>query len=164
MEAILEKISSYNIFNYLVPGVLFAVVADAMTSYRFLQDNVIVGLFIYYFIGLVISRIGSLLVEPILKKIGFISFVEYSKFIAASKPDPKINLLSETNNMYRTLCSTVLLLLAVVLFDKYAPSLPWLDAASLYIVGVALLALFLFAYRKQTKYIVKRVNNAVKKE
>ena len=34
MDGLLDKISSYNIFNYLLPGSLFAVVADAVTDYR----------------------------------------------------------------------------------------------------------------------------------
>ena len=161
MDGLLDKISSYNIFNYLLPGSLFAVIADAVTDYRFIQEDIVVGLFLYYFIGLVVSRIGSLVVEPILKAIGFVTFVDYGKFVEASKADPKIDVLSETNNMYRTLCALFLLLVLVVLFDRFAPSLPWLVDGSPYIVGVALVVMFLFAYRKQTIYIVGRVNRVL---
>ena len=70
-------------------------------------------------------------------------------------------MLSETNNMYRTLSSLFLLLLVVVLFDRFAPLVPWLMDGAPYIAGVALLIMFLFAYRKQTAYVVKRVNKAV---
>ncbi len=163
MDGLLDKISSYNIFNYLLPGSLFAVIADAVTDYRFIQEDIVVGLFLYYFIGLVVSRIGSLVVEPILKAVGFVNFVAYGKFVEASKTDPKIDVLSETNNMYRTLCALFILLLFVVLFDRLAPSLPWLADGSPYIVGIALVIMFLFAYRKQTKYIVGRVNKVVDK-
>ena len=100
-------------------------------------------------------------VEPILKAVGFVTFVDYGKFVEASKADPKIDVLSETNNMYRTLCAIFLLLLLVVLFDLFAPSLPWLVEGSPYIVGVALVVMFLFAYQKQTAYIVGRVNKVV---
>ena len=79
----------------------------------------------------------------------------------ATKADPKIDVLSETNNMYRTLCALFLLLLLVFLFDRFAPLLPWLVDGAPYIAGVALLVMFLFAYRKQTAYVVKRVNKAV---
>ncbi|MDE0209173.1 MAG: hypothetical protein OXJ64_04755 [Boseongicola sp.] len=161
MDGLLDKISSYNIFNYLLPGSLFAVIADAVTDYRFIQEDIIVGLFLYYFIGLVVSRIGSLVIEPVLKAVRFVTFVDYRKFVEASKADSKIDVLSETNNMYRTLCALFLLLLLVVLFDKFAPLLPWLVDAVPYITGVALLVMFLFAYRKQTAYIVGRVNKVV---
>lgn len=161
MDELLDKISSYNIFNYLLPGSLFAVIADAVTDYRFIQEDIVVGLFLYYFIGLVVSRIGSLVVEPILKAVGLVNFVAYGKFVEASKTDPKIEVLSETNNMYRTFCALFLLLPLVVLFDRLAPLLPWLVDGSPYIVGVALVVMFLFAYRKQTAYIVNRVNKVV---
>ena len=45
MDGLLDKISSYNIFNYLLPGSIFAVVADALTSFRVLQEDIVVGLF-----------------------------------------------------------------------------------------------------------------------
>ena len=50
MEEILEKISSYNLFNYLLPGILFAVISKEITTYSFLHENIIIGLFLYYFI------------------------------------------------------------------------------------------------------------------
>lgn len=68
MKDLLDKISSYNLFNYLFPGILFAVISKEFTSYSLLQDNLIVGAFIYYFIGLVVSRFGSLVIEPASKK------------------------------------------------------------------------------------------------
>ena len=163
MDGILDKISSYNIFNYLFPGSIFAVIADALTTYQVIQDDIIVGLFFYYFIGLVISRVGSLFLEPALKKLRFVSFVDYSKFVDASNVDPKIDVLSETNSMYRTLCALFIVLLAVTLFDEVAPEVPWLKTSTSYIIGTALLAIFLFSYRKQTSYVVKRVTNVVRK-
>ncbi len=166
MDALLDKLSSYNIFNYLLPGSLFAVIADAVTGaeYRLVQEDIVVGLFLYYFIGLVVSRTGSLIVEPILKAVGFVRFVEYSKFVEASRADPKINVLSETNNMYRTLFALFLLLILVALFDQFASFLPWLVGGLSYIVWTALLIMFVFAYRKQTDYIVRRVNEAIHEE
>jgi len=133
------------------------VFADVLTSYSFAQENLIVDFFLYYFIGLVISRIGSLFVEPVLKKWSFLGFAEYSKFVAASKKDPKIDVLSETNNMYRTLCSMFVLLILVKLYEQTELSYPALQAWTIYIVAALLLVLFLYSYRKQTSYIKKRV-------
>ena len=160
MSDILDKISSYNIFNYLLPGTLFAIIADTYSSYSFIQDNVLVAVFAYYFIGLVISRMGSLLIEPLLKKVGFLKFAEYSQFVAASKVDKKLDELSEVNNMYRTLCSLFVFLLGLIAFDALAAIYPTLKIGAPYAVAVGLLVLFVFSYRKQTDYIVKRVNAA----
>ena len=160
MSEILNKISSYNIFNYLLPGTLFAVIGEVYSSYSFVQKDVIVAIFFYYFIGLVISRIGSLLIEPVLKRVGFLKFAEYSQFIAASKIDKKVDELSEANNMYRTLCSLFVMLLVLIAFDALASVYPMLKVGVPYAVAVILLALFVFSYRKQTDYVVQRVKAA----
>ena len=160
MSEILDKISSYNIFNYLLPGTLFAVLGDALTSYTLIQDNIVIAVFFYYFLGLVVSRIGSLVIEPLSKKTKFLEYAEYSKFVASSKVDPKIDELSETNNMYRTLCALCFVLLAFVAFDKILLQWPSLESTAPYIVLLSCFLMFLFAYRKQTAYVVKRVNEA----
>ena len=60
MKELIDKISSYNLFNYLVPGVLLAFAADKFTAYSLVQSDLLIGAFLYYFIGLVASRFGSL--------------------------------------------------------------------------------------------------------
>jgi len=157
MKELLDKIASYNLFNYLLPGVLFVVLANWITNYSFPQDNLILGAFVCYFIGLVISRIGSLLIEPFLKKISFLKFADYSDFISASKKDSKIEILSEVNNMYRTLCSMLLVLSFLKLFEILTIKVPFLLSFSPYLLIILLIVLFLYSYRKQTSYIKKRI-------
>ena len=164
MDGLRTTISSYNIINYLLPGCLFAVIADAVTDYQFIQEDIIVGVFLYYFIGLVISRLGSLVVEPILKGVGIVNFVPYNQYVEASAVDTKIAMLSETNNMYRTLCTLFPLLYLFVLFDRHVQKFPWLVDKSYYIVAVLLFVMFLCAYRKQTIYIVKRVKKVIEEK
>ena len=76
MNYLLNQLSSYNIFNYLLPGILFVVAAEAFTDYSFLQRDLVVGVFVYYFIGMAVSRFGSLVVEPILKKMSWVTFAD----------------------------------------------------------------------------------------
>jgi hypothetical protein len=163
MNLLLEKLSSYSIFNYLFPGVVFVVIAESLTTFSFIQKNIVIGLFLYYFIGLVISRIGSLVIEPFLKRIRFITFVKYSDFVNASKIDKKIELFSEINNMYRTLCSLFLLLIATKIYEEIAIAIPVIDKWSMEILTVSLFFLFVFSYRKQTIYITKRIKCILKK-
>ncbi len=160
MSEILNKISSYNIFNYLFSGTIFAVAADAFTSYSLIQEDILIAIFLYYFLGMVISRVGSLAVEPLLKKTGFIRFSDYSKFVIASQTDPKIEVLSEVNNVYRTLCALFVTLLIFSTYDACTSSWPFLTVAGPYVAASGLLVMFLFSYRKQTNYIVKRINIA----
>ena len=157
MKNLIEKLSSYNLFNYLFPGIVFVVVLKGITSYSLLQENLIVGVFVYYFIGLAISRFGSLVIEPFLKKLSFLKFTEYKEFVSASKTDEKIELLSEINNMYRTLCSMLTLLILLKFYEWVEIQCPALKDWSVYILIVLLLFMFLFSYRKQTQYITKRI-------
>ncbi len=157
MSDFLEKLSSYNIFNYLFPGALFVAISGHLSSREFSQDDLLVDIFTYYFIGLVISRVGSLLVEPLLKKIGFLTFSEYSSYLSARKIDETLDELSEANNVYRTLCTLFIFLIALVVFDKLADLYPILEIGAPYAVVFCLLILFLFSYRKQTNYIARRV-------
>lgn len=157
MKELLDKISSYNIFNYLFPGILFVVILDKLMIYSFVQDNLIIGAFVYYFIGLVISRFGSLAIEPVLKKISFVKFANYADFVAASQKDAKIDILSEVNNMYRTLCSMFVLVLLLSMYQSIVLKFRIVNQWSPYILVLLLLIVFLLSYRKQTEYIKKRI-------
>ncbi len=158
MKEILDKISSYNLFNYLLPGILFVVIAKRFTPYSFFHENLIIGFFVYYFIGLVISRFGSLIIETVLKKVSFLKFAGYTDFISASKKDSKIEIFSEVNNMYRTFSSMFVLLLLLKLYEFIEFMLPVFKEFNLYILIGLLSVMFFYSYRKQTNYITKRIN------
>ncbi|MBX2977434.1 MAG: hypothetical protein KF721_15010 [Ignavibacteriaceae bacterium] len=158
MKDLLEKLSSYNLFNNLFPGIIFVIATNKLTNYNFAQDNLILGVFLYYFIGLVINRIGSLLIEPLLKKISFVKFVEYNKYVIASQKDATIIILSEINNMYRTICALFVVIIILKVYEKFESIIIGLSNWRIEILILILLLLFLFSYRKQTKYIHERVN------
>lgn len=158
MGELLNKISSYNIFNYMLPGVLFAVLSHKISDINLLQDDIFVGVFVYYFFGLVLSRIGSIIVEPLLRRLSTVRFADYESFVRASSKDPNLEVLSETNNMYRTLVALVLvglLLRGYMCLSVIVPQLmSWLLSLSLW----GLLFLFILAFRKQTVYISRRIS------
>lgn len=157
MKEILDKISSYNLFNYLLPGFIFAFMVERLSNYQLLSEDIATNAFIAYFIGLSVSRFGSLVVEPIFRKTGLLKFVNYSTYLAASKKDPKIELFSEINNSYRTLISVLILTLSVKVWQLIGYRWTTFQQISPYLLVVILLILFLFSYKKQTDYIVKRV-------
>jgi len=158
MKDILSKLSSYNLFNYLFPGILFVIVAGKVTHYSLIQQDVVIGVFLYYFIGLAVSRFGSLVIEPLLRRVSFLYFADYRDFVAASKKDEKLDLLSEVNNTYRTLCSLFTLLLLLKLYEVIETKLPFLAEWNVLVLLVLLLIMFLLSYRKQTGYIAKRID------
>jgi hypothetical protein len=161
MVDLLSKISSYDLFNYLLTGIVFVILADKLTCYSFIQQDIAIGLFLYYFIGLVISRIGSLVIEPFLKYILFIKFEPYGKFLEASEKDKKIELISEINNTYRTFCSVFIILLFLKSYMWIQGKIPALKDWDATILVVLLLVLFLFSYKKQTEYLTKRIKAKV---
>ncbi len=162
MNELLGKISSYNLFNYLFSGVLFVVLSSTFTSYSFIQDDLITGVFIYYFIGLIVSRIGSLIIDPLLKLFSFVKFTSYSDFVTASKKDVKLEVLSEINNMYRTLVSVCVCTLFLMFYSSIKSKFWWVQESEVYIFFSILAIIFLFSYRKQTSYITKRINTNLK--
>lgn len=157
MKDLLDKISSYNLFNYLLPGILFVCISKYLTNYNFIQDNDFIGAFLYYFIGMVISRFGSLFIEPCLKKISFLKFVDYKSFVAASQKDEKIELFSEVNNTYRTITAMFIFLLILKIYNYIEVYLNIPKDLTYLIVSIVIFLLFLFSYRKQTNYITKRI-------
>lgn len=163
MKDLLDKLSSYNIFNYLLPGIVFAAFLDAFTTYSVIQKDMLVGAFLYYFIGLVISRIGSLFLEPFLKWIRLVHFANYADFVATSRVDPKIDVLSETNNMYRTLCALFLVLPIVKGYEKASVAYVFVGEWGPRVLVLGLLLMFILSYRKQTQYISRRVESLMKK-
>jgi hypothetical protein len=159
VESILDKLSSYNLFNYLLPGVILCVVSDRYFDIPLLQDSIITGLFFYYFVGLITSRFGSIVLEPILKKLKIVKFAAYSDFLKAVKNDQKVEVLSEANNMYRSLISALVILCLLVAGEKIIHEYESLSSYYKYALLPALLILFVFSYRKQSEYIVKRINS-----
>lgn len=159
MKEIFDKISSYNFFNYLLPGIIFSYLLKETTTINIIQNDIVIGLFLYYFVGLVVSRIGSVVIEPIFKKIKFVKFSDYKDFISASKSDSKIDLFSEVNNTYRTITSVafslVLIKLSLYLFSIFSVAIKTQQLIGI----IALFVLFSSAYRKQTNYITKRIED-----
>lgn len=171
MSELLSKLSTYNLFNYLLPGVIFTLALKRIWNWDVIPSDIASAIFLYYFIGLVISRVGSLFLEPYLKKKKFVVFADYDDYLKASVTDDEIKTLSEANNMYRTFSSLFICLLGVTVYQfvsrplvnfiyyilNVEPSKYVYMAIDTGILVIMMTALFLFAYRKQTSYIRKRV-------
>ncbi len=157
MKELFDKLSSYNIFSCLFPGILFAVITQKYSRYSFIQDDIVMGIFVYYFIGLILSRLGSLIIEPFLRKISFLRFADYKDFVYATKKDVKLEVLLEVNNTYRSLCALFFSLLFLLLYERIELRFSVLKDWSDILIVVFLLLMFLISYRKQTAFIKKRI-------
>ncbi|MCE5964397.1 phosphohistidine phosphatase [Enterobacter roggenkampii] len=155
MDGLWEKISSYNIFNNLFPGALFVYFLERFTNVIISSDELIKNIVLYYFAGLLIGRIGSIVFEPILKLIRVVRFAPYPEYLHACQCDSKIEVLQEVANMYRTLFSMFLLLLCILYFSDL-----FTDKGYIFAKGISYVfaLIFLVAYVKQIHFIIKRVN------
>ena len=159
MNNIIEKLGSYQILTNLFPGAFFVLALKFFSGVAITTQNTSENIILYYFIGFIINRIGSLIVEPVLKKIKFIRFAPYPDFAKAEKIDTKITILSEINNYFRSLLTGSLLILFVQIINKIPLIYIWLSTNWQGIALLLLLVLFLFAYRKQVNYVRKRVES-----
>ncbi|MCW2412922.1 MULTISPECIES: hypothetical protein [unclassified Sphingobium] len=159
MDELLNKISSYNIFNYLFPGAIFAILASRFGIMQIPTDQIVGQLLWFYFVGMSVSRVGSVIAEPALRKASFINFVNYPHFLRASANDPKMEAMVEVANTYRTLATGFALLLIGMgsAFAVRSAGLPsaWQDKAMI----AMLLALFLFSFRKHAAFVAQRVEH-----
>lgn len=161
MNELLAKISSYNIFNYLLPGAVFSTLAERIALIES-PNQIVEQLVWYYFIGMVISRLGSIVLEPILKRVKFVTYSDYSDYLTACKSDQKLEIMVEVSNTYRTLATTFFALLAGVL-GVSASKWIGIDTMMQGKIAIALLlALFLLSFRKQVGFVVSRVKHGTK--
>lgn len=159
MENLIEKISSYHIFNYMIPGMVFLIMCDMLCNINLYDDKFINMLVMAYFGGIIISRISSLITEKVVYKIWRLKKESYKDYIEASKKDGKISVLMEDNNMYRNLCTTMFLLLLFKILQLL--NVNKINSNLAIIIILALLTLlFAFSYVKQSKYIISRIKNS----
>lgn len=173
VKSIIDKISSYNLFNNLYPGVIFCCILKYLLNVDILLDKWYENIILFYFCGSAISRFGSLVIETILnKKIkckkkntvwSFLDRAEYADYVYASAEDKFITTLSETNNTYRTLlsvfaCSLIIKVTLEVNSLLVSHNILFFQDNIDWIILLGLSLLYLFSYKKQTKYIKKRID------
>jgi hypothetical protein len=142
------------------------------TRFSLADGELLENVFIYYFVGIIISRIGSLFIEKILKSIkvknkntnkkeAFLKFAPYNEYIEASENNPFIKILNEANNTYRTIIALFAVIIVVKLYDwlLYDFINYCISGNDLAFIIICLLAIVLFSksYKKQTDYIRYRV-------
>lgn len=161
MDKYLEKLSRYHLLTNLIPGVLFLCLLNMLGIFNIDFTDLVSVFFVGYFTGMVISRIGSIIIEPWFKKWKIVRFASYSDFLEAEKKDVKILELLADNNLCRTFVALFLILIVlevchiIPVVDEFIHT-RWAVLALL----VFLLLLYVLAFRKQSSYILKRVKKA----
>lgn len=158
MEKLFEKLSSYHLINYIVPGSIFSIFVSEYFTISIEKYNIAEQIVIFYFLGLIISRIGSLLFEPLYKKLKIIKYSSRKNYYMAEEKDNLIHSLLEINNLFRTCTamSALALLCIPAKWIYYELAIP--KTFVLFIIILSLLIIFSLSYSKQTNAIKKRVD------
>ena len=158
LATLFGKISNYDILNNLIPGAILCVVFKYLVGYDFMSVGTLELIVVFYFAGMINSRMGSLILEPLLEKVKWVTLRDHHSFVEAEQKDKKINSLVEVNNMYRSMISVAFTALLVKLY-YVGVELHWdFGNVSEWVLLGAILVLFAFAYKKQTRYIVNRID------
>lgn len=173
IKNIINKISSYEVFNNLLPGFVFCFVIRKITHFSFEQATLLENLIIYYFVGMILSRIGSIIISPLMLKIkknkvqsNFIEFSKYDDYIEASESQSFIKILNETNNTYRTMISVFIVIVILKIYDWVLyPKVSQLGDCfyniTIILVCLFVVTLFVLSYRKQSLFIKTRVEKYI---
>lgn len=152
----LEKLSSYNLVTSLIPGWLLLEALRAFGLPFVDSSQLATWLALAYVLGLVSSRIGSLVISPLLKYFLPPKNNTYAEFVLAGQQDTKIDILLETANSYRTLAGAGCVFL-VLAFLWWVWGRKIEQGTPLVVSVIGLTILFLVSYRKQINYVSKRV-------
>ena len=144
MEKFFDKMETYNILNFLFPGIIFASILTFLTEKNIYSSSLIIATFEYYFTGLVLSRIGSIVINPIIEKTRVVKKEKYKK----------IEILQREANQYRTFVATFVCLLLVEIYNCIFVDISKINTI-IYFIG--LIILFTLSYRKQLKFIIERL-------
>lgn len=164
IKLIFDKLSQYNFLTNILPGTVLCIIFKYLVGYNLIPDDYYQAGIVFYFVGMVNSRVGSLIVEPILKAISWVKFAPYSEFLQTEKEDAKLTLLSQENNVFRSYISVMLISIVGYIYKNCTLDLRQFSSDDPLVLIVILLVLFLFAYRKQTSFVKKRVDNFMKKK
>lgn len=155
-----DKLDAYNLIANLVPG---AALVYALHFSGFPAPNPEkIGAFLLtaFVVGVATNRLGSLVLDPILRRVGFLHQKDYQAFLGPEKDDAKLETLVANSGLYRTFVTAGLVYLILLAINWMLEAIG-IETNSVFIPFVALgMVIFLFAFQKEDDYIRTRMNAA----
>lgn len=95
MSELLSKISSYNLYNYLLVGFVYNMLLCHYTQLGYVDESILKTLIVCYVMGLFIAKLASLFLEPLLIRLHwnnkkFLKWRNKNEYLEASFKDAKI--------------------------------------------------------------------------
>lgn len=155
VNSLFNKLSSYQLLAILLPG------ASLLGYMKFflcidikVDENVWWFLLSSYVTGVILSRIGSVVIEGIMKKFSYIKKYDVQKYINKRKEDDLVETLLSFANLYRSFSAVFLTLPIISLLKGYGVA----EHCTMYILYLLLLLLFVISFYKQYGYFCDSVD------
>lgn len=145
-----EKLDGYDLVANLVPG---AALTYAPTDWA-------AFLLVAFVAGVTSNRLGSLVLDPLLRRLRFLKPKNYDSFIVSERVDKKLEVLVANHGLYRTFFTAGVIYLALLLISHWFPSAASSDQLVFILFVLAGMAVFLFAFQKEDGYIHSRIEAA----
>jgi len=158
IKSILDKLTSYNLFNYLFPGSVFVILLRSTTDFICDPELNLSTVILVYFTGLIISRIGSLVIEEILLQFKGCKPIDTKLLFKKFKGNVKLEIIFEAMNMYRTLAAMSLILAIITLIDLVFISSFSTENIIWILAELAASLLFICSFYKQRKKVLECVD------
>lgn len=158
LKQLIDKLSQYSFLTNILPGAVLVVVLKYVVGYDFIIDrNWFLTGVMFYFAGMVCNRFSSLLIKPLLEALHIVKPLPYKDYIIGEKRDTKVITLNTDNNAYRAYIAVFCIALLAYLYKHILCRIGFFLDYQYIILIVLLIILFVFSYRKQTKYIRERI-------
>lgn len=148
LKSLSEKLSAYQLFNFIYLGAVFL----GILSYKGVPLGMLKEIWWFllasYFLGMTISRFGSIVIESICLKFGWIEKYDIKRYADNIAKNSFTAILLELTNIYRTICSMGILLFLCTIF-KYQQD----DKCCMLFVEVLFVLLFGISFIKQHHYL-----------
>ena len=153
-----NSIPFFYILHFFITGGIFFVYLNLL-GIEVIEgsDCTLEKLFFAYFLGLVINRIGSIIFEPILKKIGITS-IERSVYLYAELKDTsgKLRSMADLRDSYRTCCALCFIMMLSPFIFIHFSKIGLCNSCAFSFSSFLLFILFFLSYWKQNKYVNTR--------
>lgn len=158
MEGLLSNLSAYDIMNSILPGTVAYVFVKRLFEFEPLLDlNTVEKVILFYFYGVIISRVASLIIKPVSERINLVRYAKHEDYLYAESLDEKVRILSETNNNYRNFFALFIMIgILKCLYNWNLSSLIIHWDKECWII-LLLIILFAWSYHNQTNYVRNRV-------
>ncbi len=157
MNDLLDKLSNYDILNHVIPGSIYLIGLDYLNGTDFMGMDIAYFILLSFAFGIIIGRIGSLVLQKLLYKFTKEAGEPYEEYIKASRKDKKIVLLESTKKEYRNIMSMFITLLLSSLLLKLIKIINIRINLAIYIFIILLVILFGASTLKTNSFIIKRI-------